>query len=429
MIRIYWAEIRRSPLRWWLPLLIAIDLATLFGRHRYWIGIWPQASAAAQIPSMFLGPALAGAAAWAAAARSRQPGLGDRFSSSIRPPWQLEAVQLASSLCYGIVAYGVGVVAAAAASLPEAGPGFLWPGYLLLGLTVVVISTAVGHATGRLLRSTVLAPALAATGVLVLMNIVDSLYSLGLLVLSGHPQKTVSAPAISARLIFAGALTVAAIMLPPLVRRGVRTWRSSRKSVGTALLTTAALLGTIPIWAMSGPPTVPRPVPARPLCSQGTSTVCVWPEDRKYLPQLSAMVGRLASLPTDLFTVSTTFYEQGLRPGPEPGVYTYEDFFIIEGSPWSVSSTMASRVYNDTFDSACIPDDDHSEADRRILRATREVISWLEVRAVGPDFAPDFREDNPYADTNQIYKMVNAPEAEQLAWIRERVKILRDARC
>lgn len=50
MIRAFWIELRRSPLRWALPVLIAIELGMLFGRNTDWIGVWPQASAAAQVP-------------------------------------------------------------------------------------------------------------------------------------------------------------------------------------------------------------------------------------------------------------------------------------------------------------------------------------------------------------------------------------------
>lgn len=429
MIRICWTEIRRSPLRWWLPLLVAIDLATLFGRQRYWIGVWPQASAAAQIVTMFLAPALAGAAAWAAATRSRQPGTADRFNSSLRPQWQLEFAQLAGSLCYGLLAYGIGIVAATLVSLPEAGPGFLWPGYLLLGLSVLVAATAIGHMTGRLTRSRVLAPTLAATVVLGIMVMLNSIASLELVVLSGPPQKTVSAAAISARLAFAGVLTVAAVVLPALVDRRVASWRPLRGTAAVAGLTATGLLGTTAIWIVAGPLTVPRPPLSTPLCSQGTSTICVWPEDRKYLPVLSAMTDRLSSLPSDLFTVPTTFFEQGLRPGTEPGVFNSDDFFIIEGSPWSVSATLASDVYNASFADLCLPDDYRNKAYAKIFKASDEISYWLESRAVGPGTPPDFEDSGFGVDVNEVYAMVKAPEAEQLAWVKERVKILRNAPC
>ncbi|HEY0698625.1 MAG TPA: hypothetical protein VGD43_12545, partial [Micromonospora sp.] len=65
-------HLRNCPVRWALPVLVALDLAALFLRSRYWIGVWPETGAAAQVPAYLLAPLVAGAAAWAAAAPVRQ---------------------------------------------------------------------------------------------------------------------------------------------------------------------------------------------------------------------------------------------------------------------------------------------------------------------------------------------------------------------
>ncbi|MFF0389246.1 hypothetical protein ACFYS8_11180 [Kitasatospora sp. NPDC004615] len=135
MSRAYRTELRRSPLRWVFPVLVAVVLLVLFGRDRSWIGVWSQASAAAQIPAFYLGPAMAGAAAWAAAAR-RRAGVVVGFAAA-RPSWRIEAVQVAAGLTYGLAAYAVGVLTAVAVTVRDGGPGFWWPGYVLLGADFV----------------------------------------------------------------------------------------------------------------------------------------------------------------------------------------------------------------------------------------------------------------------------------------------------
>ena len=41
-----WLHLRNSPLRYALPVLIAIDLAVLFLRSHFWIGVWPDTGSA-----------------------------------------------------------------------------------------------------------------------------------------------------------------------------------------------------------------------------------------------------------------------------------------------------------------------------------------------------------------------------------------------
>ncbi|HEY1619339.1 MAG TPA: hypothetical protein VGG25_17085 [Streptosporangiaceae bacterium] len=65
----FWTELRRSPLRWGLPVLAALYVIVLAGGGQSWGGDWPRASAAVLKPVVFLGPVLAAGAAWAGPAR------------------------------------------------------------------------------------------------------------------------------------------------------------------------------------------------------------------------------------------------------------------------------------------------------------------------------------------------------------------------
>lgn len=123
MLKAYRIELRRSPLLTAFPLMVAVDLLVLFGRSQYWIGVWPEASVAAQIVTLFLGPILAGVSAWQAG-RSSRARVPEFLLSAARPGWRIEATRLAATLTLGFVAYGVGCLTAAAVSLHDAGPGF-----------------------------------------------------------------------------------------------------------------------------------------------------------------------------------------------------------------------------------------------------------------------------------------------------------------
>ena len=57
-----WLHLRTSPIRWALPVLVALDMAVIFLRGRHWIGVWPETGAAAQVPAYLLGVVGAGAA-------------------------------------------------------------------------------------------------------------------------------------------------------------------------------------------------------------------------------------------------------------------------------------------------------------------------------------------------------------------------------
>lgn len=92
---------------------------------------------------------------------------------------------IVASWTYGLVVLVAGAAIAAIASLDEAGDGFLWPSYLLLGLSMVTLCVGIGHLAGRLLP-VVLSSAVAAAAVFVLGLFIGDAYGNSFLyVLSG----------------------------------------------------------------------------------------------------------------------------------------------------------------------------------------------------------------------------------------------------
>lgn len=421
----YGIELRRSPLRWWFPLLVVVDLAALFGRSRWWIGEWPQTSAQAQIPAFYFASLLCASAAWTGGRVSRNR-MDSQMEVAARPRWQVELMLLSATLTYGLAAYGIGIVVAAAVSFPKAGPGFLWPSYLLLGAALLVTFAGAGHVVGRLTRSSFAGPVLCGLGSLVFIAWVASPHALEFFVLNGEPFQTIAWPALGARCLVAVLLVVAACLLKqrsPLSTG--RVWADSGRPVRAAVL--VILLGASAFGLASGGPTlVARKEPSRPVCTSGTPRICLWPEDRKYLSEAENMANRLRHLPHEFFTVPSAFYEQGLRGSRQ----TYEDFYILEGSMWDPAATMASTITNASWPKGpgCLSPGD-APITPQYRQALNELDMWLAMRIFGGGVPSRIHGGPPGVDLKFIAQIINRPEADQIAWVAQRKGIVRHAFC
>ncbi|MGW9047692.1 hypothetical protein ACWGQL_34885 [Streptomyces lydicus] len=419
----YWIELRRSPLRWCFPLLIALDVATLFGRSRWWVGEWAQTSAQVQIPCFYMAPLLAAAAAWTAGRASRN-NLDAQLDAAARPVWQIELTQLSATLTYGLTVYGVGAVVAAVTSYPEAGPGFLWPGYLALGATLLVSFTSAGHLVGRWSRSHFFAPVLCGIGGLVIIAWFGAPAALGLYVISGSPFQEVSSPVLLVHCLVAAVLMATAVLLR---RRspgmGGREWAGARRHVRTAslsVLTGAAVLGLL----TAGPVQVARSAPRQPLCTTGVHQVCLWPEDRKYLPQTEGMADRMSRIPPGLFKIPPVFYERGLR-GPR---FAYDDFYILDGSMWDASVTMAGNIMTASYPKGCpLPID--SRITPQFKLASGELNVWLAMRIFGAGVPADMHGGPPDVNLHAVAHVTTQPEDVQVEWAKQRLGTIHHAFC
>ncbi|MCK9897958.1 hypothetical protein [Frankia sp. AgB32] len=422
MIYVYCTELRRSALRWWLPVLVAIDLAVLYGRARWWIGIWPQTSVAAQIPAFYFGPFFAALAAWSVGRASRH-GTDEQLDAAARPRWQAESLQLAGTVTYGLAVYLVGIVAAAITSTGSAGPGFLWPGYLCLGAATIVGCAAAGHAVGRWSRSRVIAPMFSALVCFVLLGSLGD--SLGLIVLTGPPDARVAAWPLVTRLLLAAGAAVVAVAVPrPRFRpRGGRRPRYGRGQAYASAAALAVVVGCLAAYATAGSIQVSRPSPARYPCTNTTPASCVWPDDQKYLPQMSAMMSRLNEIPAGLFTVPPRYYERGLR-APR---YQYVDFTVPEGAMWEVATGIAIQIVNATFPNPCAAATDADTAKQ--IHAQYELGTWLESRLTGAPQPPSVHGGPPGVDIQAIGKLIYTQQGSQLTWVRQRLATLRNTPC
>ena len=406
-------------MRLFLPVLVLIDLLMLFGRSTWWIGVWPQASAAAQVPSLYFGPALAAAACWSAG-RIHRSRMAEQLAVSARPSWHVEAAQLAATLTYGIGAYGIGTLVAGLVSIPQGGPGFLWPGYPLIGLAVIVMCGGIGYLAGRWSVWQFGAPIGVAAALFLFLGWLGAPepQGLGLSVLVGDPQFAVRVEAIAGRLLLAVLAIVLAVALPSCFRAASSNGRKVAGGVAACLFVVAVLS----IGAFGNLQRL-RPPPAHPVCTTTRPQVCLWPEDRKYLPTVAAMANRLATIPANLVTMPPVFYERGLRSGATD---YYADFLIIEGNAWSVSPGLSGVIMSASFPGLC--DTNNLNAQNARQNSLFSLDAWLQARANGRGQPSDVH-GGPPIDLQAIGRLVEESEATQDAWVRHEIATVRSTPC
>ncbi|MEV6209774.1 ABC transporter permease [Kitasatospora sp. NPDC051914] len=419
MLSAYRIELRRSPLLTAFPVMIAVDLLVLFGRSRYWIGVWPEASVAAQVVTLFLGPVLGGVSAWQAGRASRA-GMPEVLLAAARPGWRVESARLAATLTLGFLAYGIGCLTAAAVSFGEAGPGFLWPSYLLLGASTLVVFASVGHLAGRWWPSSAFTPVVCALSCFISLLALPFKFN----VLAGPPDTHLRPLPVALRLLWALALTVLAVTAPPRRSRAERELPRqglSRRIRGAAITAAACSLVALAAVPAAGELRTERPASGTtPLCDraeEGAPRVCVWPEHRKYLPELVLMAQRLGRTTQPRAEVPKEFDEFGLHRTQ----WGDRGFDITEGHVRTAAIAMAHQVFTTSF-GRCMP----PQSERRAWQAIDSIHLWLEYQAMGEDpTAADqgLHVESVSAARREASAAARLPAAEQQAWVeRERAE-------
>lgn len=418
---VLWMELRRSPLRWWLPVLIGLEVLALLGRGQWWIGEWPQTSVHAQIPAFYLAAVVAAAAEWSSARASRS-----RFELQIgaasRSRWRVEAMLLMSTVIYGVGVYLAGAVCAAVISAGQMSEGFLWPSYLSLGLLLLVTFAAIGHTVGRMFDSHFVAPIVCALGSIIVIAAFGTSDGIGLFVLDGSPFKELSKTALLGHLM----LAVATVLLALFGRRPARKVPIYGPSPAMGITVAAVFLAALFVVSVSGPIQVSRPSPAQALCTPTAPRICLWPEDRKYLPDAAAMAQRMNAL-SGTFTVPSAFYEEGLAPPDAGAAGPPGSFYILEGSMWDSSESMADAILQDSRPHGCAATP--ANWSDSLVRAGGELSMWLAMHVYGGPRPDSMHGGPPGVDLNSIAAVLNQSVDEQSAWVQTRMKVFHDAYC
>lgn len=396
-MRVLWLHVRNNFARWGFVPLLGLGLAVLFGRSRFWIGIWPETGAAAQVSAFFVSIFGAGIAAWVAAGVEFR-GLNEQASSAALRPLKIEGFRFGATLLWLIAPYVVVAIVAfltTATTLFPAGLANFFK-YVLLGGTLIVFGTAWGWLVGKLLAP-VVATLSAALSWFIAVSVLGEVSQLQRL--SGPPWIELHLGSLVLRLAIVLLFAVAVCALPS---RAVRPMLFNRR-LAVAM---AVLVGVIATHVITVVPSYRAPL-AQPLCVQRTIEYCLWPEHEKYLPMIETTDRRVAALPVKLalparvvdYALSGSTKWLSEQTAVEiPGKFDPE-FDISEGSPWALARGVATAILRTEF-AECSP-----KAKRDPQYQAEQFLAWLEWRLAGGG-VPDYR--------------TNAPAALQEAWARGR---------
>ncbi|MGN9766029.1 hypothetical protein ACTMS2_12770 [Micromonospora sp. SD12] len=345
-------------------------------------------------------------------------------------PAVVEACRLGSTGLLLSLPYLVGQSVAFAMTAPNWPPGIsLWWGYVALGEFVVLLSVALGWFVGKLL-SPVFAALVAALGWVLLVVIVN--LAPGNIVLRGRPEMMVNTVGLGVRILAVGTLLAALAWLPlkpPSNWRIIQAW----PSVVAALAVVFALsaVGTL---------TPRNPVQKAVACASEGPRICVWPEQRKYLPELREVSERVRALPAAFqwpVELNAVGLKQQRQLGSNGEVRVVDDleaptFEIIQGSIWSYSGSIASAIQVRTFQfadaDACAWNRLTPSDERRLL----VLDAWLEGYLAGSS-RPDYRTDAP-AEIQQAWEegwsiASEKGKSDQFSWAEREVVDLRGRYC
>lgn len=409
-------ELRRSPLRWWVPGVLGLQLLLIFGFEDQWQTVWSQASAKAQYPLLFSGPVLAAAAAWSAS-RTRRRELGQYLSSVYRPRWLSEFWHLAASATYAIGCFAVGVLAAWSAAALAGAPGGPWPTYLVLGLLTTLGSVAIGHLLG-VLTPTLVSPVFAAAIVYLTIIYTYPYPNLAFWVVSGRPQAEVQLPALAVRALVVALLVLIVVMVAALPARD----RRHRIALVVAPSAVVAFAGSLALVSVVGPLREHRDPPP-PECAGADPRVCVWPDHRKMLDRLALLAQRIPEASHGTLSVPDTFYEEGIR-GPAPGI-TRE-----AGRPPGELTLDSERAALSQMVRQTLPDvppcDSGPEPNlTEVFHARDQLFAWVYAGVVGG--TGEFAEDP--ALQQELDHVLALPPDEQIAWSHERQEVIAEGGC
>ena len=398
-MNVVWLHLRNSPIRWALPVLIVFDLAVLFMRNRYWIGDWPDTGAAALVPADLLGVVGAGAAAWAASAPVRH-GLQEQLSAARVHPVVLAAHRLGATVIILLTPYLVGQAVAFAVTARTFPPGVgMWASYAALGVFILLFAVAIGS-TCAMLFGPVFAALTAALGYLFLTQMLEQFADFT--AVTGPPEDEVDLGSLALRLV------AVAVLLVVLLWLDVPSQNRRSRTLGLV----PAVLPLIVVMVTTNVISEREPAGEQVTCVQGRTTLCLWPEHEKYLPQIREISALVDQLP-DAFVLPTRVNEYGIQKTQyirsDGAIVLLESalptFSVLEGSPWSYAGDISIAIAGTTFRFADLQTCTWGNATSTDNARVWAVEAWLEAYLVG-EVTPDYQ--------------TNAPEEMQEAWARGR---------
>ncbi|MEN3585752.1 hypothetical protein AAH978_16555 [Streptomyces sp. ZYX-F-203] len=389
-------ELRRTPMRWAaLPLIVAAA-AMVFFVGGDWKGSWPETSAAATRAAMPLMIAGMGLAAHRASQMRRS---GSDTLLAARPLPQVELTRLTADAVWLSAVY---LLCTALAWMATAGaPGAPWPEYVLFGLSGILFALALGYFTGRVLPNR-FTGAIAAVGGFLLFSLVFSSQSspLAHVVFYHSIDVRLSATHLAWRLSVTAFAVAAMCTVSSLLSRDARM-KGAAGAGGVLSLATLVCLFAMP--GNSSALLEPRQA-AEPVCVPGGgSSVCVWPEHAKRLPEAVAAARKVAGAAQGVLPPPQRYAEQGLGRTGSGG-------FTLDHGQRDLLHTVLLEMTapHKTWCEA----EPETKTEQRMYAGLR-LEAWLEARATGSDKLPAYDYSGDTTWQSDVRGVLNLPSGEQ----------------
>ncbi|MFD0557897.1 hypothetical protein FB566_3184 [Stackebrandtia endophytica] len=405
-------EIRRSSLRWCVPVFTCFQLAMLFGKSEQWEYAWSETSAAITVATGISVPLIAAAAAWEGT-RWHRSGDVSVFHHHTRFAGAGYVLQLLATLCLVTVPFVVTTVAAWISAAAVSGPGLLWPGYLLFALAVQWAAAGLGLAAGRIVASRLVVPAVAMTFMVPLILLPGG-HPFALFSLFGGASMVLLPQAVAARVLIAVAALVLGLAAIGRHRDvSVGAWRGWTIMAASA----TAIVIAVQIMASGGPILTPRAADGiDPLCTDTEIEICVWPDQAGFLPELTQYAHRLEEL-SSFAEVPARYTADGLDSADDDATFSLAS---ATGS-WMRVTDLAFWIDVNEYPEQCDPD---AELDTETWnREGDQLAVWYSYWIFGGPPPPGNGGGIPY-DREAMAELIAQPVEAQFAWAqatRERV--------
>ncbi|MCQ4046051.1 hypothetical protein ACFOSC_02510 [Streptantibioticus rubrisoli] len=118
------------------------------------------------------------------------------------------------------------------------------------------------------------------------------------------------------------------------------------------------------------------------------------------------------------------FYERGLRGMRD----SYDDFYIMDGSMWDPSVTIAGSIMAASRPKGC-PLPIGPRITDQFKQAEAELNVWLAMRIFGGGVPAGMHGGPPNVDLNAVARVVTQPEGAQVEWAQQRIETIHHAFC
>lgn len=418
-------ELRREGLWVWGLVVTAGWAALLVATSGRWLGSWPETAVWTAIPMAYLASFVAAGSAMTHRARMGSQ-MGRFVDASARRPWQPRLLDLVVSvLVLGLLPVFSAALGAAAATAVAGGQGRYLVEYPFGAALLACASVALGRTVAGLVRSRAAGPPTA--------------FAVGLFVgIYANPTPPSSRPWLTANpVVLAWLVALVAVLLvaSELLTGGVgiRPRRpgalAARRTAGVCALI-AAMVGAF--FFSTAPRQVERQAGPSPECrtTDAGSSLCVWPDDTRFLDVLLDQAGRLDGLSAALSLGPWSIEEPGLHGhGPQGSDRVVVEPVSLGDGMWLTASSMSYALVNSLSAGCDVPDQSDEEWRESWIRvsATLEVLTTYLRGAPHPEavWSPPSAEDD--AVQSITTDVLGLTDEEQHAWLIDALRA--HARC